>query len=69
MKTSAARTVLYIMLFIVAFVSVFPIAWMAVSATNTSNEVLAGKLLPGTNLLQNYENLMKSQDRDLSRQG
>lgn len=62
MKTSATRAILYIMLFIVAFVSVFPIAWMAVSATNTSNEVLSGKLLPGTNIVTNYENLLASQD-------
>lgn len=35
---------------------------MAISATNTSTDVVAGKLVPGTYLIQNFQNLMASQD-------
>lgn len=62
MKTSVSRAIVYIILILVAFIAIFPIAWMTVSITNTSNEVISGKLLPGTNFLTNYRNLLASQD-------
>lgn len=51
----------YLLLSIIAAISVFPMLWMAFSATNTSQEILAGKLLPGTHLLENLRNLTKAQ--------
>lgn len=50
----------YIVLTIASVLSVFPIYWMFVSATNTTSEIITGKLLPGTNLLQNLENLLRA---------
>ena len=35
---------------------------MAISATNTSVDVVAGRLIPGTHLVQNFQNLMANQD-------
>lgn len=35
---------------------------MAISATNASTDVIAGSLLPGTYLIQNFKNLIANQD-------
>lgn len=51
----------YVFLFFAAVASVFPLYFMVVSATNTSNEVLASKLLPGTHLLENFRSLATTQ--------
>ena len=48
----------YIFLTIVAFLSVFPLYWMFTAATNTSVEVARGKIWFGTNLVENYKNLI-----------
>lgn len=53
---------MYIFLIIVSFLSVFPLYWMIVSATRTSNEVLAGALLPGGNLIANFQTLIANYD-------
>jgi lactose/L-arabinose transport system permease protein len=50
----------YVFLTFAAVVSVFPLYFMVVSATNTSNEVLASKLLPGTHLLENFRTLVEA---------
>ncbi len=47
----------YLFLTVAALASIFPLYFMVVSATNTSQEVLASKLLPGTNLLANFATL------------
>lgn len=52
----------YVFLTIAAIVSVFPLYFMAVGATNSSAEVLSSKLLPGTHLLENWKNLLAQQD-------
>ena len=52
----------YIFLIIVSFLSVFPLYWMLTAATNTTVEVARGKIWFGTNLLINYQNLIKQQD-------
>lgn len=56
------KAVQYIILTIVSVFSVFPILWMAISATNTSKDVVAGKMIPGTYLLQNFKNLAAAQN-------
>src|SRR3712207_369553 len=48
----------YAFLTVAAVASVFPLYFMVVSATNSSNEVLASKLLPGTHLLENFRTLV-----------
>lgn len=55
------RFLQYLFLTIVSLLSIFPILWMAVSATNKSVEVIRGRLIPGTYLLQNYRNLIHAQ--------
>lgn len=51
----------YLFLTLAALASVFPLYFMVVSATNTSQEVLSSKLLPGTHLLENFRALASSQ--------
>lgn len=52
----------YFALISAALIAVFPIAWMAISATNTSTDILSGRMIPGTNLVNNWNNLLNSQD-------
>ena len=52
----------YLFLIIASVLSVFPLYWMAVSATNKSVDVIAGRLIPGTCLLENWKNLMTAQN-------
>jgi len=47
------RSIVYILLSIAAFVSVFPFYWMVVGATNKSADVVTGKPTPGTELFNN----------------
>lgn len=61
-KTKLRRLPSYLFLIVSAFVSVFPLYFMAVSATNTSNDVLNSRLLPGTALLENFQKLVAQQD-------
>ncbi len=52
----------YIFLAIIAFVSVFPFYWMVSAATNTSLNVARGRIIPGTNAIVNFQNLIHSQN-------
>lgn len=47
----------YVFLFAMSFLSIFPLVWMAISATNRSVDVVSGRLLPGTYLVENFRNL------------
>lgn len=60
-KTQLRRIPAYAFLSVAVFLSVFPLYFMAVSATNTSNEVVASKLLPGGHLVENFQTLVDSQ--------
>ena len=60
-KTQLRRIPAYLFLSVAVVLSVFPLYFMAVSATNTSNEVLASRLLPGSHLLENFQTLVDSQ--------
>lgn len=51
----------YIFLTLAALASVFPLYFMVVSATNTSQDVLGSKLLPGTHLGENFSTLATTQ--------
>lgn len=51
----------YAFLTLAALASVFPLYFMVVSATNTSQDVLGSRLLPGGNLLANLEALVAAQ--------
>ena len=52
----------YAFLTIAAVLSVFPLYFMVISATNTSQDVLSSRLLPGTHLIENFLALVGSQD-------
>ena len=52
----------YIFLTIVSLFSVFPLLWMLSAATNTSVDVMRGRLLPGTYMIENFKNLVASQN-------
>lgn len=52
----------YIFLIVVSLFSIFPLYWMAVSATHASIDVIRGALLPGGYLLNNLSNLLAAQD-------
>ncbi|MDQ1004299.1 lactose/L-arabinose transport system permease protein [Neobacillus niacini] len=54
------RIFIYIILSIFTIVSIFPFLWMIVSATNKSSDVTKGRLLPGTHLVENYQNLINT---------
>lgn len=48
----------YIFLIIVSIISVFPLYWMIVSGTNKSVDIIAGRMIPGTYLLENLRALL-----------
>ncbi|TXC89840.1 carbohydrate ABC transporter permease [Metabacillus litoralis] len=52
----------YSVLIIASIVSIFPFLWMIISATNKSVDVTKGRLLPGTNFIENFNNLMNTVD-------
>ena len=62
MKEKLQNAGMYIFLAIASLISVFPLYWMAVSATNRSVDIIRGTLLPGTYLLNNWAALLESQD-------
>jgi len=56
------RILQYSFLTIVSILSVFPLFWMIISSTNKSIDVVRGKLLPGTYFMENFKNLLASQN-------
>ena len=52
----------YVFLTIVSLISVFPLYWMACAATNASVDVIRGKLIPGTYVIENFKKLIASQN-------
>lgn len=52
----------YIFLISISFISVFPLLWMISAATNTSLDVARGKIMFGTYAMQNFKNLIASQN-------
>lgn len=52
---------MYFILAVVSLISIFPIFWMVVAATNKSVDVIGGKLTFGTNLVENYRTLIAQQ--------
>ena len=59
--SKAKRVGSYIFLSICSIFSAFPLYWMVVSATNKSTDVIAGRLIPGNYLIQNWVALLKAQ--------
>lgn len=61
MTEKTKNVISYIVLIITAVLSIFPLFWMVVAATNTSVDVIAGKLTFGANLAVNFQNLVSNQ--------
>ena len=57
MSRKLRYTFIYIFLTISAFISVFPFFWMIVGSTNTSVDVIKGKLTFGNQLTANLKSL------------
>lgn len=51
----------YSFLTIASFISAFPLLWMISSATNKSVDVIQGRILPGTYLIENFKTLLVNQ--------
>lgn len=60
--TKVKRIAIYGFLTIVSAISIFPFLWMIVSATNKSVDVTKGRLLPGSNFLENMKTLLDTTD-------
>lgn len=58
----AKKIAVYVFLTIASVISVFPLYWMACAATNKSTDVLRGKLIPGTHIVENFKNLIANQN-------
>ena len=61
-KRFITRALLYLFLSLVAFISIFPCYWMLISAFNSTEEIVGGKLLPGSYLWENLKNLFSTYD-------
>lgn len=61
MSNKFVTAIKYVFLIVASVISVFPLVWMVIAATNKSVDVIAGKLTFGTNLLENYQNLVAQQ--------
>lgn len=62
MTRKSTKILSYGFLTIASLISVFPLAWMAIAATNRSVDVVSGKLTIGTKLMENFNNLLATQD-------
>lgn len=51
----------YVFLIVVSIISIFPLYWMAIAATNKSVDVLRGTLIPGIHFIDNLKNLTAMQ--------
>ncbi|MDO5424093.1 MAG: carbohydrate ABC transporter permease [Eubacteriales bacterium] len=60
MLKKTARFLKYLFLTIVSLISVFPLVWMIIAATNKSADVTKGTILPGGYFLENFRSLMNS---------
>ncbi|HAX72092.1 MAG TPA: lactose ABC transporter permease [Firmicutes bacterium] len=58
LKKRIVYTIKYIFLTLVALVSIFPFIWMIISATNSSSEIMMGKLSLGGEFINNLNTLL-----------
>ena len=50
----------YVFLSVISFISVFPLVWMVIAATNRSVDITRGTLIPGTYLIENIKSVLAS---------
>ena len=56
----------YLILILASFLSAFPLYYMFCGATNTSIDIVRGRLLPGTHLAENFKTLLSNQNLGLA---
>ena len=61
-KKYGKRTLIYAFLILMSLISVFPLYWCFISSFNTTSEILGGKMIPGSHLMENLRNLFDQQD-------
>lgn len=61
----ASRALAYLLVGAIAFASVFPFVWMVLGATNTSADIIRGRVVPGTALWDNLLALLGKVDLPL----
>lgn len=64
--TKTKKVISYIILILASFLSVFPLYYMLCGATNTSIDVVRGRLIPGGYLVENFKTLVGMQDLKLA---
>ncbi|MBE5802647.1 MAG: carbohydrate ABC transporter permease [Clostridiales bacterium] len=60
-KKHLSRGAIYVFLIVVSFISVFPLYWAFISAFNNTAEILGGRMLPSTHFVENFKNLIETQ--------
>ena len=58
--TKVKTTISYVILVLASFLSAFPLYYMISGATNASIDIVRGKLIPGTHLLENYKTFIEA---------
>lgn len=64
--TKLKKIASYTFLIIASFLSAFPLYYMLCGATNASIDVVRGKLIPGTYLMENFKTLVSMQNLQLA---
>ena len=64
--TKLKSIVSYAVLIIASFLSAFPLYYMLCGATNSSIDVVRGKLYPGIHLIENFKTLVGMQNLGLA---
>ena len=64
--TKGKKILAHAVLILASFLSVFPLYYMLCGATNTSIDVVRGKLIPGTYLMENFKSLIANQNLGLA---
>ena len=59
-KKRLSRALIYFVLILASFVSIFPCYWMFASAFNSTEEIVGGRILPSTHLIENFKNLFET---------
>ena len=59
---NVTRIFMYAFLIVVSFISVFPLYWAFISAFNNTQQILGGRMVPSTYLMQNLKNLFDQQN-------
>ena len=64
--TKTKTIISYIILILASFLSAFPLYYMFCGATNASIDIVRGRLLPGTHLIDNFKTLIANQNLGLA---